>query len=180
MLQILSIYDVYITLCTSTFMESKEIAESLQKLASDKTKRNKTGILREVLGDIEVCLDAGISQTDIVKVLNEHGLNMTLGTFASTLRRIRLQRANIGNTNRKPFSTMPKGNSAVKPDKPAPPIIPDVQNRDHQNVGEEENQQTIFNPSDLRAVLSEKVDLNELAKIGRELRRKKKHEERSD
>lgn len=163
-------------------MDSKEIAESLRKLAGDKTKRNKTGILREVLDDIEACLASGISHADVVKVLNGHGLGMTYGTFGSTLRRLRQQRTKQGSVKPKPTHTNPSGVPAVHPDKRTPVATPQPgeANSGHQSEEESDNQQTIFNPSDLRRVLSEKVDLNKLAKIGRELNRKKKNEERSD
>lgn len=159
-------------------MDSKAIADSLRKLASDKSKRNKTGILREVFDDIEACLAAGISQTDVVKVLNDHGLEMTYGTFGTTLRRLRLQRDKRSTVNRQPATGQKAARIGLPDENPA-----SVENKEAQaesSGGQTDNQQTIFNPSDLRAVLAEKVDLDKLAKIGRELRRKKKHEERSD
>ena len=163
-------------------MDSKEIAESLRKLAGDKTKRNKTGILREVLDDIEACLAAGVSQADVIKVLNGHGLGMTYVTFGSTLRRLRQQRTKQGSVKLKSANTNPSGIPAAHPDKRMPGTTPQPgeASSGNQSEGETDNQQTIFNPSDLRKVLSEKVDLNKLAKIGRELNRKKKNEERSD
>ena len=159
-------------------MDSKEIAESLRKLASDKTKRNKTGILREVLDDIEACLDAGISQTDVVKVLNGHGLDMTFGTFGSTLRRLRLQR-DKRSTAKQQLTTSQKADPVGRKDENTT-SVETIKVQAESSGGQPDNQQTIFNPSDLRETLNKKVDLAALAKIGKELNRKKKDEKRGD
>ncbi|NOU21188.1 MAG: hypothetical protein HOO93_05245 [Methyloglobulus sp.] len=158
-------------------MDSKAIADSLRKLASDKSKRNKTGILREVFDDIEACLAAGISQTDVVKVLNDHGLEMTYGTFGTTLRRLRLQRDKRSTANRQP-ATRQKADPIGRSDENTASVETEAQA--DSSGGQPDNQQTIFNPSDLRELLNKKVDLVALAKIGKELNRKRKHEKRGD
>jgi hypothetical protein len=73
-------------------MDKDSVVQGLRALARDKTKRTKAGFLREVLVDVEAALAAGVSQSNIVDELNKHGLDITLATFVTTLKRLRQQR----------------------------------------------------------------------------------------
>lgn len=62
-----------------------QMIEELRKL----TVRTKSGRLRALMPVIEERLAAGVSQQDIVNVLREAGIDLTLGTFKSYLHRHR-------------------------------------------------------------------------------------------
>ncbi len=76
-------------------MGNKTLSEHLQELASAATdKRSKVARLRDVVDDVEAALAAGVRRSAVVEKLAEHGLEMTLSTFDSSLRRIRQKRVN--------------------------------------------------------------------------------------
>ena len=76
-------------------MGNKTLSENLQELASAATdKRSKVARLRDVVDDVEAALAAGVRRSAVVEKLAEHGLEMTLSTFDSSLRRIRQKRVN--------------------------------------------------------------------------------------
>lgn len=62
-----------------------QMLEGLRNL----TIRTKSGRLRALMPVIEERLTAGVSQQDIVNVLREGGIDLTLGTFKSYLHRHR-------------------------------------------------------------------------------------------
>lgn len=62
-----------------------QMMEGLRKLPV----RTKSGRLRALMPVIEERLAAGVSQQDVVDVLREAGIEMTLGTFKSYLHRHR-------------------------------------------------------------------------------------------
>lgn len=69
-------------------MIDSEIADKLDKLATDNSKRTKTAQLKDYIDYIERALDNGILRKDILKVLAESGLEVSL----STLTRLRKKR----------------------------------------------------------------------------------------
>ena len=73
-------------------MDRKAIAERLRALASDDKKRSKAARLRDVIDDVEAALAAGVPRASVVEELTKHGLEMTLATFETTLKRIRQKR----------------------------------------------------------------------------------------
>ena len=76
-------------------MGNKTLSENLQELACSATdKRSKAARLRDVVDDVEAALAAGVRRSAVVEKLAEHGLEMTLSTFDSSLRRIRQKRVN--------------------------------------------------------------------------------------
>jgi len=73
-------------------MDKQAIAERLQLLATDDTKRSKAARLREIIEDVERALAAGARRADVLATLRAHGLEMSLSTFETTLKRLRAQR----------------------------------------------------------------------------------------
>jgi hypothetical protein len=70
-------------------MDVAQAANRLRLLAADHAKRSKTAVLREVFMDIEVAIQAGVSQVVIVEELRALGLDINQGSFRSALRRLR-------------------------------------------------------------------------------------------
>jgi hypothetical protein len=157
-------------------MDRKAIADSLRTLALDQSKRTKVSILWELLDDIEIALAAGVTQAQVVKELNKHGLEMSLASFGTTLRRLRKKRK--GHPAVKTESDNRDGQTVQNTEDPELNSFVERGNDQNQSEEEEDNKQTIFNPSDLRKLLAKKVDLEALEKIGKELQRKKKDENR--
>ncbi len=76
-------------------MGNKTLSDQLRSLVSDATsKRSKAARLLDVVDDVEAALAAGVHRSAVVETLAEHGLEMTLSTFDSSLRRIRQKRGN--------------------------------------------------------------------------------------
>ena len=76
-------------------MGNNKLSNQLRSLASDATsKRSKAARLLDVVDDVEAALAAGVRRSAVVEKLAEHGLEMTLSTFDSSLRRIRQKRVN--------------------------------------------------------------------------------------
>lgn len=65
------------------------IAEGLQRLATDSSKRSKAARLREVLPNVEAASAAGVPQSEIVKVLAASGLELSEKSLGVMLSRIR-------------------------------------------------------------------------------------------
>jgi len=70
-------------------MENIELANALKVLLRDGKSRSETARLRDVFGDIETAMTAGVSRKAIVGKLKEHGFTMTLKSFESAVYRIR-------------------------------------------------------------------------------------------
>lgn len=100
-------------------MDRKAIAERLRALASDDKKRSKAARLRDVIDDVEAALAAGVSRASVVEELSKHGLEMTLATFETTLKRIRQKRGKASITAAK--SASPPG-QPLKPRTAAPVV----------------------------------------------------------
>ena len=73
-------------------MTKKTIIQQIEELASDDTKRSKTARLREIIDTLEASIAAGVNRAAIVEKLADNGLEMTVATFNSELRRIRKKR----------------------------------------------------------------------------------------
>ena len=125
-------------------MDKKTITESLRQLAADDKKRSNTARLRDVIDEIESTLAAGVSRADVVKVLAEQGLQMTIYSFDSALRRIRQQRkenVNIYQSPKEPNKDTTEPQAEIK----APST----------------------NPRDLDAIIASKPDMAALAKYAK-------------
>lgn len=73
-------------------MDRKAITERLRELASRDQARSKAARLLDVIEDVEAALAAGVGRASVVEVLAQHGLDMSLATFETTLKRIRQKR----------------------------------------------------------------------------------------
>jgi hypothetical protein len=158
-------------------MDTEKVIERLMALATSSSKRSKAAQLEAVMPGIESAMASGVSRADIVKSLSESGLEMTLHYFDTALNRIRKKRKTTQQNQRvpvqKPSLATPQ-ETYIKPE--ARPNNDQV----NEDTGDEpDNQQTIFDPSDLRALLNKKVDLASLSQLGKELNRKRKKDENS-
>lgn len=136
-------------------MDKKAISERLRKLAASSNHRSKAALLRDVIDDVEAALAAGISRSSIVKALSEHGLEISLSTFDTTLKRIRKKRGG------KPLS--PKAQPASQPKKSSEPLPMEDETETH----EENPVVGSHNPADLDKIIGSKPDLAALAKLAK-------------
>lgn len=74
-------------------MNNSDLATALRKLATS-DNRSETARLRDIVGDVEAALAAGVSRSAILDALNSQGFTMTLKSFESALYRIRKTRSN--------------------------------------------------------------------------------------
>lgn len=137
-------------------MDRKAIAERLRALASDDKKRSKAARLRDVIDDVEAALAAGVPRASVVEELSKHGLEMTLATFETTLKRIRQKRGKASITAAK--SASPTG----QPSKPstAAPVVEAEPEAESSGGGS-------HNPADLDKIIGSKPDLAALAKLAK-------------
>ena len=77
-------------------MDKKALSNRLRALATGDEKRSKAARLRDIFDDVELALSAGITRENVRAELAAHGLEMSLSTFETTLKRIRAQRARMG------------------------------------------------------------------------------------
>jgi|ThiBio_inoc_biof_1041523.scaffolds.fasta_scaffold00229_41 hypothetical protein len=73
-------------------MDKNSVAEALRALAGGEG-RSETARLRDVFGEVEAALAAGVSRSAILQTLHEQGFTMTAKSFESALYRLRKQRA---------------------------------------------------------------------------------------
>jgi hypothetical protein len=123
-------------------MDQSALSQTLQTLAKASKGRSKAARLRDVLGDVEAALAAGVTHVAVIAALKQQGLDMTLGTFQGTLKRLRMQSA-------KRLLTQP----------PIPPAALPVAPR---------QSQASHDPADLDKIFRSVPDTHALAKAGRE------------
>lgn len=73
-------------------MTKTSVADVLRELASGDKSRSETARLRDVFGEVEAALAAGVSRSAVLEALHREGFTMTLKSFESALYRIRKQR----------------------------------------------------------------------------------------
>lgn len=73
-------------------MQENNVADVLRGLATGNSARSETARLRDVLGEVEAALSAGVNRSAILEALRAGGFTMTLKSFESALYRIRRQR----------------------------------------------------------------------------------------
>lgn len=134
-------------------MDRKAVSERLRALASDDKKRSKAARLREVMDDVEAALAAGVTRADVLDALKAHGLEMSLATFETTLKRIR---AKYRRSPARPTVSNPPSqvvaSKEVLPAAPTPPPEPSAAGAHSHS------------PADLDQIIGSKPDLNALAK----------------
>lgn len=138
-------------------MDRKAISESLRALTSDDMNRSKAARLRDVIDDVEATLAAGVPRSLVVKELAAHGLDMTLATFETTLKRIRKKRGQPSTTPIKSVSQSP-GSQAKTRETTA--VV---------NAETEPNSPITgsHDPADLDKIFRSKVDMDALAKYAK-------------
>ena len=142
-------------------MDKKAIAERLRALASDDNKRSKAARLRDVIDDVEFALAAGVTRSSVLEELAAHGLEMTLTTFDTTLKRIRQKRNKTSITSDKSVSQ--SQNQPTKPPE-APPIV-------ETETESESPMLSSHNPADLDKIIGSKPDLEALAKLANRIKK---------
>lgn len=129
-------------------MDKNAIAERLRALATDSKNRSKAAQLRDVIADVEAALAAGVSRIKIVEVLAENGLEMTLATFETTLKRIR-KKNRVRSVPAKQTSTTKN------------------QTDDESELIESGVAAVSHNPADIDAIVSSNPNLEALAKLSK-------------
>lgn len=142
-------------------MDRKALAERLRALACDDMKRSKAARLRDVVDDVEAALAAGVSRALVIKELAAHGLELTLATFETTLKRIRLKRAKQSFGSVKSLS--PSQGRGITP-RQNPPLGETHHPVENAVVGS-------HNPADLDKIIGSKPDLDALAKLAKRMRK---------
>ncbi|AAF85617.1 hypothetical protein [Xylella fastidiosa] len=125
-------------------MDRKAIAERLRALASDDKNRSKTARLRDVIDDVEAALSAGVPRSSVLNELEAQGLQMSIATFETTLRRIRQKRRKLQIS-----SVIPSQGQPEKPRETLTPVI------------------SSHHPTDLDKIIGSKPDLAALAKLAK-------------
>lgn len=73
-------------------MQGNSVAEVLRALAISDKARSETARLRDVVGEVEAALSAGVSRAAVLAALHGQGFTMTPKSFESALYRLRKQR----------------------------------------------------------------------------------------
>lgn len=135
-------------------MDRKGISERLRSLASDDKKRSKAARLRDVIDDVEAALAAGVPRATVIEELKNHGLEMSLASFETALKRIRKKRGKPSTTGTKPAAS----------NVPAKPVVetPGPEPEPEESAGPGSH-----NPADLDAIIGNKPDLAQLAKFSK-------------
>jgi hypothetical protein len=126
-------------------MDNTTISNRLKALAAGVEHRSKTARLRDLFDDVEAALSAGVHSHVIVNELKTFGLDMSVATFHSTLKRLRKERG----------AALPKITSAVAViDEPAKIVTAAPRDQASQN-------------SNLETIMKSTPDLDALAKLAR-------------
>lgn len=133
-------------------MDRKAVSERLRALASDDKKRSKAARLRDVMDDVEAALAAGVTRADVLEALKAHGLEMSLATFETTLKR---NRAKAKRSPARPSISNPPSQA------PASKEVAPVVSQPPEPAG---SGTPSHNPADLDKIIGSKPDLNALAK----------------
>lgn len=149
-------------------MDKSAVSQRLKALAADDKKRSKAARLRDVIEDVEAALAAGVPRQDVLDELNDLGLNMTLTTFETTLKRIRAKlKANPKITSA--FSTPHfQKTPAIHPSKPTQAQKPDTKDHAEHSPGQENS----HDPADLDSIMRSTPDLDTLAKAAKKGKKK--------
>lgn len=79
-------------------MQGNSVAEVLRALATSDKARSETARLRDVVGEVEAALSAGVSRAAVLAALHGQGFTMTAKSFESALYRLRkkMEKSNPG------------------------------------------------------------------------------------
>lgn len=128
--------------------------------------------LSPFLADLYRLREMGYSYKQIQSYIAGKGITVSIQGIASYLARHQEQKASELQTKR------PQTRTNQQPE----PVATPASNGDDHADKEPENRQTYFDPSDLREILNEKINLDQLARLGKPHKqtRKKPHETGSD
>lgn len=73
-------------------MQGNSVAEVLKALAISDNNRSEMSRLRDVFGEVEAALSAGVTRAAVLTALHGQGFAMTTKSFESALYRLRKQR----------------------------------------------------------------------------------------
>jgi predicted transcriptional regulator len=141
------------------------IAEGLQRLATDSSKRSKAARLREVLPNVEAASAAGVNQSEIVKVLAASGLEISKKSLGVMLSRIRKKNILLAQTDTSSV-TSSSGSSNLPASKPKTekPLTKDKNTPPGSNIAESIDSQSTHMTS-ARRFRNQFVDLDAYAKL---------------
>lgn len=74
-------------------MSKSNITEVMQELSQGSENRTAIARLREIFGDIEIALNAGVKREAVWDALQNEGYKMPLKTFDSAINRIKNERS---------------------------------------------------------------------------------------
>jgi hypothetical protein len=134
-------------------MDKKLVAERLRALASNDQCRPMAARLRDVIDHVEAALAAGVPRARVLGELQAQGLNMSLATFETTLRRIRARSARERQTASPSSPPRPFASIAA----PSPASVPTATGT--------------HRPAELDQIMGSSPDLDALARFAK--RRKK-------
>lgn len=107
-------------------MQNNSAADVLRALAQGDATRSETARLRDVFGEVEGALAAGVSRAAILEALHGQGFTMTPKAFESALYRIRKARAKQGQAKSAPASPAAPA-APSRPTTPTPAHAPTAQ-----------------------------------------------------
>ncbi len=79
-------------------MTENSVIDALKSLVTSDKNRSAASRLFAMIDELETVFSAGVSRSAVLQVLNNHGFNMTLKSFDSTLHRIRKKRGKLATT----------------------------------------------------------------------------------
>ncbi len=135
-------------------MDKEAINKRLKELANT-SKRSKAARLRDVLESVETALAAGVSRASILEELNKNGLDMSLLTFETTMKRLRKK------SREKTATTLAKSANPLHGQITKPMEVKETQQEDEPELSGEGS----HNPADLDAIMGSLPDLSALAKL---------------
>ncbi|MRK19068.1 hypothetical protein [Pseudomonas sp. JG-B] len=134
----------------------QQVSERLAQLASSEENRPKSARFRDVYSQVEDALAAGVSRASVLLVLKEGGLDLTLSTLDSYLRRCRNQAKEKG----------VKKTRAILPQQASEPTREPSINKGSEEEGDSESPGS-HDPAALNKIIGSTVNLDQLAKHGR-------------
>lgn len=135
-------------------MEIRGLKNALSSLSENAEKKNKTALVAQYIDEIETALSSGLKRKDVIDELNKFGLNFSLSTFETSLKRIRLKRLSLQPQN----PVIPKAS-------PSPTSAPTTDKSQSRTLTESNSDS--HDPAELDKIISSRPDLNALAKLAK-------------
>lgn len=138
-------------------MDRDVVSKRLRALAAGAAKRSKAARLRDIIDDVEAALSAGVPRADVVAELAAHGLDMSLATFETTLKRIRHAARN---------APAPRVTTRYRPGQ-APSTQGPMELVGHDDASSPASAAGSCDPADLDRIINDQPDLAALAKLAK-------------